>query len=313
MKNTNSGNSFYSLEQNCEHDFIINEPFWHLYTDGNQASIIFTSEADFIVGMNLMAVSTIRYPSIKVYTFTLMNNHVHLIISGDGNHCIEFFEYFRNRLQRYFARNGRCMNLSRFKGSIIRITDLKMLRNEIAYVNRNGYSAHTKYTPFSYPWSAGGAYFNPIAKELPKEPLCRFPLKTRREICKSRDADLPEHIMVYKGIILPSCYCHISEGENFFRSASHYFYNISKNYDAYSAIADRLHESVFITDEEMYSVVAMLSIKHHNIKQPSLLSAKEKIEMARIMHRNYNASNRQIRNILKLGKEIVEELFPGKE
>lgn len=57
----------------------------------------------------------------------------------------------------------------------------------------------------------------------------------------------------------------------------------------------------------------MLSIKHHNIKQPSLLSAKEKIEMARIMHRNYNASNRQIRNILKLGKEIVEELFPGKE
>ena len=119
--------------------------------------------------------------------------------------------------------------------------------------------------------------------------------------------------MVYEGIILPSCYCYISEGESIFRSASHYFHSISKNYDAYSAIGDRLHESVFITDEEMFSVVVMISMKKHNIKQPGLLAAKDKIEIARIMHNEYNASNRQIRNILRLDKEIVENLFPTSE
>lgn len=310
MKSTYSSNSFYSLEQDCEYRFTMGEPFWHLYTDGNLTSIIFTSKADFKVGMNLIAVSAIRHPNVKVYTFTLMNNHVHIIASGVQEECLKFFEYFKSKLQRYFARNGRYVNLSNFIGNIIRITDLKMLRNEIAYVNRNGYSAHSQYTPFSYPWGAGGAYFNPITKELQKEKFCELPLKTRRDICKSRDADLPEHIMVHEGIILPSSYCYISEGESTFRSASHYFHSVSKNYEAYSAIADRLHESIFITDEEMYSVVVMISMKKHNIKQPGLLGAKDKIEIARIMHCEYNASIRQIRNILRLDKEIVDNLFP---
>lgn len=311
MKSTNCSNSFYNIEQNCEHKFIMGEPFWHLYTDGNQSSIIFTSEADFKVGMNLIAVSAIRHPNVKVYTFTLMNNHVHIIISGNEDKCILFFEEFRSRLQRYFARNGRCVNLNNFTSNIIRITDLKMLRNEIAYVNRNGYSAHSQYTPFSYPWGAGGAYFNPVTKELPKERFCDLPLKTRREICRSREAELPEEIMVHKGIILPSCYCYIHEGESFFRSASHYFYIISKNYEAYSAIAERLHESVFITDEEMFSVAVMLSMKRHNTKEPCLLCAKDKIEIARIMHSEYNANNRQIRNILRLDRGIVDNMFPS--
>jgi hypothetical protein len=313
MKATTGNSSFLILEQNCEFLFSQNGPYWHLYTDGNKSDIIFTCKEDFIVGMNLLAVSAITNPDVRIYTFELMNNHLHIIMSGDRYRCRMLFTTFKKKLQRYFARNGKCINLSDFECSMIEITDLRMLRNEIAYVNRNGFVANSRYTPFSYPWGAGSAYFNPFLKGLAKERFCNLPLRERRNLCKSREAVLPDHICVHDGVILPSSYCHLDSGESLFRNAAHYFNTITKNYDAYSAIAGKLHETVFIADEEMYSAVVMLCIKHHNIRQPSLLPAREKVEMAKIMHRDYNASNRQIRNILKLEKEIVDGLFPGEK
>ena len=65
----------------------------------------------------------------------------------------------------------------------------------------------------------------------------------------------------------------------------------------------------FITDEEMFSVAVMLCMKRHNTKELCLLSAKDKIEIARIMHSEYNANNRQIRNILRLDRGIVDNMF----
>ena len=41
-----------------------------------------------------------------------------------------------------------------------------------------------------------------------------------------------------------------------------------------------------------------------------ILLPKEKIEIARKMHFEYNASGRQIRSILKLEQHIVDEMFP---
>ena len=61
----------------------------------------------------------------------------------------------------------------------------------------------------------------------------------------------------------------------------------------------------------MFSVAVMLCMKRHNTKEPCLLSAKDKIEIARIMHSEYNANNRQIRNILRLDRGIVDNMFPS--
>ena len=116
--------------------------------------------------------------------------------------------------------------------------------------------------------------------------------------------------MVYDGVILPASFCHISEAESFYRSAHQYFHHISRKFEAYSEIAERLHESVFISDEEMYAAVCALCVKIYNMKNPTQLGVKERIEMARHMHQKYNASNRQIRNILKLDNSIVETMFP---
>lgn len=311
MKTPIEAASFRDMEQDCEFRFKKDYPFWHLYTDGHKADIIFSDNEDFKSGMNLMGVCSLRSPEVKVYTFALMNNHLHIILSGDSTKCIGLFDMFKVMLQRHFIRSGKVVNLKDFNCQLIHIESLQSLRNEIVYVNRNGFIVRPDCTPFSYPWGAGASFFNPFSKLPPSVAYDSLKVKEKREICRSNNIDLPSaKAMVYEGVILPSSFCHISEAESFYRNAHQYFHHISRKFEAYSEIAERLHESVFISDEEMYSAVCSLCVKTYNMKNPTQLGAKERIEMARHMHQKYNASNRQIRNILKLDNSIVETMFP---
>ena len=72
-------------------------------------------------------------------------------------------------------------------------------------------------------------------------------------------------------MILPSSICDITLAENMFRDAHHYFHLISRNFESYTEIAKRLHESVFLTDEELYAAVSSVCHKTYGTRQPSLL------------------------------------------
>ena len=310
MKNDSVAGSFWDLERDCEFKFSQESPFWHLYTDGRKTDMIFSSKNDMVVGMNLMAISALAFPNIKVYTFELMNNHVHIILKGPRDDCERFFALFKSKLARFFSRNGRTVNLRDFNCNMIEIATLQALRNEIVYTNRNGFVAIPSCTPYSYPWGAGAFFFNPFLSELRSVDFGSLSVREKRAVCHSNKIDLPDDLKVCDGVIMPSSYCCISEAEGFFRNAHHYFQCLTRKYEAYSEIADRLHESIFITDEEMYSAVCALCVRSYNVKHPGHLPAKDKVDMARRMKQTYNASNRQIKNILKLEKDIVDELFP---
>lgn len=303
--------SFWDKERDCEYIFNTSGPFWHVYTDGHSSDMIFSSKEDMVMAMNIMGVCSTYFPDVGIYTFVLMNNHVHNIMSGRKERCEEYFEMVKERLAKCFARNGKVVNLKNFNCQMIEITSLQSLRNEIAYVNRNGFVAITSCTPFSYPWGAGACFFNPFLERLPSVRFDDLTVREKRRISHNSGLDFASgSLTVYDGVILPSSFCRIKEAEALFRNAHHYFQHLSRRFEAYSEIASRLHEKVFITDEEMYSAVCAICQKSYNVKHPGHLPAEKRVELARRMKHEYNASNRQIRNILKLDKTIVDELFP---
>lgn len=303
--------SFWDKERDCEYIFNTSGPFWHVYTDGHSSDMIFTCKEDMVMAMNIMGVCSTYFPDVGIYTFVLMNNHVHNIMSGSRERCGQFFEMVKGKLSRCFARNGKVVNLKDFNCQMIEITSLQSLRNEIAYVNRNGFVAISSCTPFSYPWGAGACFFNPFLGRLPSVRFDDLTIREKRHISHSSSLDFASNsLMVHDGVILPSSFCRIKEAEALFRNAHHYFQHLSRRFEAYSEIASRLHEKVFITDEEMYSAVCAICQKSYNVKHPGHLSAEKRVELARRMKFEYNASNRQVRNILKLDKTIVDELFP---
>ena len=108
---------------------------------------------------------------------------------------------------------------------------------------------------------------------------------------------------------IPS-FCDIKLGESMFRDARSYFNSLTRNAEAFSQIAARLKDTIFLTDEELYSVICSHINKEYSVKTLSQLSAQQKIDTARHMHFNYNATNQQLRRMLRMEPAILEELFP---
>ena len=263
--------TFAERERNCEREFDAAGPFWHLYTNGKKIDNILCNNDDFKIAMVTLAVVAVLFKKVRIITFELMSNHIHIILNGDEEACQEFFEKFKRRLRRVLRSKGKVVDWERFQAEILKIDNLTALRNEIIYVNRNAFVANPDYTPFSYPWGGGCAYFSPIFNSLPAKTLNELGFNRGRELTHFRDIRLLDELKFVDDIVHIPSFCRIDIGESMFRDARSYFNSLTRNAEAFSEIASRLKE----------------------------------------LHFKYNASNQQIRRLLKLNLEILDELFPS--
>ena len=310
MKKEYSALSFSEKERICENIFIANGPYWHVYTDGTKMQNIFCCEEDFIVGMWCLASALHLCKSVRALTFELMGNHVHLILAGQREGCIKAFDLFAARLRQAFPKRQRTIDWSQFKMDILPIESLQALRNEIIYANRNAFVVNPTYTPDSYPWGGGCAYFCPWLKYLTTTPLGELPILTQRALLHTKKIAPLADLKVIDSIPFIPSFCDISFGESIFRDARSYFNSLTRNAETFSQIASRLKDSIFLTDDELYSVICSHINKEYSVKSPSQLSAQQKIDTARHMHFGYNATNQQLKRMLRLELPILEELFP---
>mgnify|MGYP003445350746 FL=1 len=163
--------TFAEKERECERLFEKSGPFWHLYTDGRVMEDFLCTEEDFKIAMTALAVAAVLFKKVRIITFELMSNHIHMILNGESDECLELFGRFKARLRRILKTNGRVINWEAFKADILPIETLNALRNEIIYVNRNAFVANPQFTPFSYPWGGGCAFFLPCLNLLPVRSL----------------------------------------------------------------------------------------------------------------------------------------------
>ena len=310
MKKDYNALSFSEKERICECIFIENGPYWHVYTDGTKMQNIFISKEDFIMGMWCLAAARHLCKSVRIITFELMGNHIHLILAGAKEDCIKVFDLFAARLKKAFPKRQHTIDWRKFKMEILPIESLQALRNEIIYVNRNAFVANPAYTPDSYPWGGGCAYFCPWLKHLTTTPLGELPILTQRALLHTKKIEPLADLKAIDSMPFIPSFCDIQLGESIFRDARSYFNSLTRNAEAFSQIATRLKDSIFLTDEELYSVICTYINKEYSVKTPSQLSAQQKIDTARHMHFNYNASNQQLRRMLRMELSILEELFP---
>ena len=270
--------------------------------------ILCETTEDYEHAVNAIAIAT-ALTGVHILSFQVMSNHIHVIAEGLEQMCRDFFNEVKRRLRRYRGRSDRFVDFNKFNASFIAIDNLKSLRYEIAYNNRNGYLSNTQHTPFSYPWGAGYLYFNPLARTPDATSFCDLSRDEKLKLCHSRVPDLPVGYQVKEGMILPQSFCCVQYGESMFRDAHQYFSIVSKNYEAYSEIAKRLGEDVFLTDDEMFAVLSIAAKKKYGDGRVTLLPNASKIELAKALRSDYNASEGQIQRMLRLDRRTVSELF----
>ena len=306
--------SFGERERQCErHYYDVCRRYgqlWHISTPGNLTETLFVEDEDFQFAVSNSAISAAE-SGLVIFTDQIMGNHIHTLGGGTKPQCIDYLERFTYRLEKYSSQQGKFLKLSQFRcDDPIEITTLDMMRNEIAYINRNGYLVNPSHTPFSYPWGSGSVYFNHSLHNDPGVPYDAIPFRTKRHLCRRRAIEMPPGYRYGRGMILPESYALYHEGEMMFRDAHQYFYLLTRNYEAYSEEAKRLGDAILLTDEEIYPVAKMLAWRDFKVKQPSLLPANAKIAIARTLHADYHATPNQVRRVLALPKEIVQQLFP---
>ena len=302
--------TFAEKERECERLFEKSGPFWHLYTDGRVMEDFLCTEEDFKTAMTALAVAAVLFKKVRIITFELMSNHIHMILNGEAEDCLELFERFKARLRRILKTNGRIINWDAFKADILPIETLNALRNEIIYANRNAFVANPQFTPFNYPWGGGCAFFQPYFNRLPAISLRELGFNKARELTHFREIRLIEDLKFFGDIVFIPSFCRTDIGESMFRDARSYFNSLTRNAEAFSQIAQRLKDSVFLTDEEMYAAATMYAENTYGNRQLSLLNPEQKIQLSKELHFKYNASNQQIRRLLKLDIGILNELFP---
>lgn len=301
--------TFTETESACEMVFRGLGPCYHLYT-AEGFDTIFATEEDFKAGMTILAICALAFPDLRVLTFELMGNHLHLTVAGDKERCLALFRMIKQRIRLYLKGTGSSADISDWECSIKEILDLKYLRTLIVYTNRNGFVVNPNETPFSYRWGANRYFFNPDAVHILSQSREKVTVKQIRNLMHSAEFDHFAGLRMVDGYVSPLTFCDIATAMALFRSAHHYFYLISRDIEGQKIIAKELGESVFYSDNELFNAVVSFIREKYGVSSPSILPKDSKIETAVWMHHNYNASNKQVGRILRLDLQVVNALFP---
>ena len=122
---------FRERENFCLRTFEMNGPYWHLFTSGKETPQIFKKKEDFGFAMNVIAQTALKYNEIKILTFELMGNHLHILAEGPKEQVLASFSFIRKRLGRGLKD---CFPNSLPKGfapSLKEVTSLEAMRNTI--------------------------------------------------------------------------------------------------------------------------------------------------------------------------------------
>lgn len=317
MNGATSALSFSEKENRCQvtfnHCTRHGECFFHLCTPGDGQQVIFSTREEYEAAMLIIAICLYECKNVIIITFELMSNHVHFILLGTPSAIEEFFTLFKSKLQKHLKRVSSSISLKQFVPKMIQIDTLESLRNQIVYTNRNAYIVDPDETPFTYLYGANSYYFNPMTKYLSTRNYGDLTVREKKELLHSHHLDYPDNYKVFGRYILPSSFCSIALGEAMFRDARHYFHKISRDIESYKEIASLLGDKVYYTDDELVSILYGICKKEFEGQKPSLLSAQDKLTVARRLHFDYNADNAKIIRLLRVSPNVIEEIFPTKK
>lgn len=300
--------SFREKEAVCQQKFSNLKNIYHACTPENHP-VIFITEEDFKTAITLLGICLHRYGQLRLLTFELMSNHLHLVIIGEKSDISDMFEEYKALLHKCILNDRSRSQLKDFSLKLHEINDLENLRNVIAYVNRNGSVIDENHSPFSYPWGANRFYFNP-------EAICRHMTQKRqlrvlecRTITRSRKYDDVGSLFSVDGCLSPVSFCEITKGEEFFRDARQYFFKISRNIESYEQIARIIGENIYYSDSDLFQIACRLSQNEFNCRLPHMLAKDAKIKLAKTLHYEYNAGIKQVQRMLKIDMYTLKAIF----
>ena len=283
--------------------------YYHVSSKALEKNSIFHSREDFVTAMNDVSLCVLKY-DVMILCCCLMSNHFHFVLKGNYQDCYSFVNEFKRICAiRMRTRSGEVSGLKDIDLHFDLIDSQEYLENAIAYVLRNPMAARIIAMPYFYEWSSIMAYFRG------QTPLSGIPLKfisirKRREILRTRHDFVPDsYILSENGYVHPACYVAMEEVERIFRYPSRLLMALAKRveneFEVLSGAADR----IVMLDSELKTHILELIRNEFGVDSLAQLSADDRLRLCSKVHRNFNASVKQIARVLRLSQSLVASVI----
>ena len=285
--------------------------FFHICTDGNAIPWIFKDDEDFIAGVHRIAICQLM-TGITVVCFILMDNHLHLILSGSMLKCKAFINNYKRLTGKWIRRKyGISEYLKHLPSEIIPIETEERLLNTIAYIDRNSIVAGYRYMPREYPWGTARYMFQDLTSrgKGPSVKLSEFTVRDRRSLLKTRIGIPADWEIDSNGMILPRVFIDISRLERIFKSPNRYSYFLAKKLEGEIEMDMDNSRKTFLSDKELREVTRKLIVNKFGDRCVTELDIKSKLVIAKELRYNYLSTLKQISRMLSLSDELLKDFI----
>ena len=281
--------------------------YYHVCSHGLEKNDIFKTQADFIAGMNDVAICIIGF-DVKILCFCLMSNHFHFVLYGTEEECRRFADIYKHRCAMRMRRHsGEVHGMKDVEVRMFPVNSQEYLENVIGYVLRNPLAAGIIMMPYHYRWSSVALYFR-SDQQYSGQFLSQMSDRKRFRILKSR-ASVPEHYIVDdEGVVLPSCYVDFAAVERIFRHPARLVAALARKVENDVEIAMGISETIQMTDLEIKSQLPELLQKEFGKESISQLSMDQRMKLCLLLKRNFRAGLKQISRITRLAPTVVSKV-----
>ena len=285
--------------------------YYHLCTDRLEGRLLFNNDTEYRKGMATVALAHLKF-NVKILTFELMPNHVHIVLYGTGEQSIRVASFLKRRFTEHLVADGFPPLPDNIGFKLTPIPDKDALKNQIVYSSRNPYEKNYC-VPGGNKWGAGYLFFNEAGKMIRGKKVCELKLKDIREISSSRE-EIPDNWEVHPELgILPRNFVLVGKVEGLFGTPKEYLTRLVKDYETMVKIAADLGESIDYSEEEIRDIVSSELRNMYPGRMFKSLSGEEKLQAAVSMNSRLALAPAQLASALFISELSISQAIRSKD
>lgn len=285
--------------------------YYHLSSDGWQEGKLFHHQAQFAFGMLLVGLLTQRF-HITIYDFTLMDNHVHILLSGTGAECCRAFDYFKMKLSARLKKDGYPPLPVNYGFKLIPVKNEEQMRVNYLYIDRNILEKGIC-LPGGYPWGAAYLHFSQMGKFLHGVRAGTLS-KNRLEQMTGTRTLIPPHWEFHPELgLLPAGYVNTALFNRLFPGPKDYQTRLIKDYEAFIKMGRSMDERFVFSKQEIDEMAYLQARRLFPGRSSHSLSNDEKGKLCIILADKFGLSTEQIADALSLPEYLVKQFLSSKD
>ena len=278
--------------------------YYHLCTNGWKDGWLFHDEGEYVNAVNSISLLDLKYP-VKVHFYEVMRSHLHLIMSGLGTHCVDSFDYLKERVGGRLRKDGRPPLPSDYDFRLVPIENEDQMRDNLVYVAMNAPKV-MDILPGGYLWGSAMMVYSDLPRLF--ETVRAGDLSDRElERIFGTHLPIPPDRLIHPGLgmVLPQSFVDIGVFYKMFPKAKEYLIPLVKDYEAYTRVARQLGEDVVFSLEEALDIVK-LELDKLNLSLDKM-SADDRCRFAVELNRKYQLKADVLSSALLVPEHIIAQ------